>query len=104
MVSIDFIVELPITTGHNRHILVVNDHFTEYFQLYAVKDRTAPTAAKCGVDLGLKFGPPSKLFSDQDPALEIELFQFILKELGVNKLWTTTYHAQSNELSTRKGL
>ena len=67
-VSIDFLVELPITVRHNRHILVVNDHFTKYIQLHDLKDRTAPTAGKCVLDFSLKFGLPYKLFSDQDPA------------------------------------
>ena len=54
LVSIDFLVDLPVTAKHNQHILVINDHFTKYIQLYAVKDRTAPTAAKCVVDYSLK--------------------------------------------------
>ena len=34
----------------NCHLLVINDHFTK---LYPVKDRTAPTTAKCIVDFCL---------------------------------------------------
>ena len=93
LVSIDFLVDLPVTAKHNLRILVINDHFTKYIQLYAVKDRTAPTAAKCVVDYSLKFGLPYKLFSDQDPSFESQLFQCVMKELGVKKLRTTAYHA-----------
>ena len=99
LVSIDFLVDLPVTAKHNQHILVINDHFTKYIQLYAVKDRTAPTAAKCVVDYSLKFGLPYKLLSDQDPSFESLLFQCVMKELGVKKLRTTAYHAQSNGLT-----
>ena len=98
-VSTDFLVDLPVTAKNNQHILVMNDHFTKYIKLYAAKDRTAPTAAKCVVDYSLKFGLPNKLLSDQDPSFESQLFQCVIKELGVKKLRTTAYHAQSNGLT-----
>eukprot|EP00493_Phyllostaurus_siculus_P007166 UN07240 len=47
----------------------------------------------------MKFGLPYKLFSDQDPAFESELFQCLMKELAVNKLRTTSYNPQSNGLT-----
>ena len=99
LVSIDFLVILPVTAKHNQHILVIDDHVTKYIQLYAVKDRTAPTATKCVVNYSLKFGLPYKLLSDQDPSFESQLFQCVMKELGVKKLRTTAYHARSNGLT-----
>ena len=51
-----------------------------------------------------RFGQEGGMFSDQDPAFESELFQCILKELGVKKLRTTTYHAQSNGLTEQSNL
>ena len=99
LVSIDFLVDLPITSRHNKHILVINDHFTKYIQLYPLKYRTAPSAAKCIVDFSLKFGLPYKLLSDQDPAYESALFMNIMKELGVKKLRTTSYNPKSNGLT-----
>ncbi len=99
VVSIDFLVDLPQTRRGNKHILVVNDQFSKYIQLYPIKDRTALTAARCMVDYLMKFGLPYKLFSDQDPAFESELFQCLMKELGVKKLRTTSYNPQNNGLT-----
>ena len=61
-------------------------------------DLTAPTAAKCVVDYSSLFGLPYKLLSDQDPCFESQLFQRVMKELGVKKFRTTAYNAQSNGL------
>ena len=56
LVSIDFLVDLPITHRGNRHILCISDQFSKITQLYAVLDRTAATSAKCVFDYFLKFG------------------------------------------------
>ena len=98
LISIDFIVELPLSNGNNKHILTVVDNFTKHLKVYAVKDRTAKTAAKCIYDYVLTFGIPLKLYSDRDPAYEAELFQELMKLLGVKKLRTTGYNAKANGL------
>ena len=46
LVSIDFLVELPVTARNNRY-MCINDHFTKFIQIYPVPDRTVKTAAKC---------------------------------------------------------
>eukprot|EP00112_Aurelia_sp_Birch-Aquarium-sp1_P015743 Seg3512.1 transcript_id=Seg3512.1/GoldUCD/mRNA.D3Y31 product="Retrovirus-related Pol polyprotein from transposon 412" pseudo=true protein_id=Seg3512.1/GoldUCD/D3Y31 len=99
LVSIDYLVELPVTARRNIHMLVINDHFSKFIQVYPVKDGTAPTAAKCVLDYCLKFGFPWRLFSDRDPAFESELFQILMKELGVSKIRTTGYNPRSNGLT-----
>ena len=33
LISIDFLVNLPITSRGNRHLLVVNNHFTKFIKL-----------------------------------------------------------------------
>ena len=47
LISIDFIVELPISNGNNKHILTIVDNFTKHLKVCAVPDRTSKTAAKC---------------------------------------------------------
>ena len=47
LISIDYLVELPVTARKNIHMLVINDHFSKFIQVYPVKDRTASSAAKC---------------------------------------------------------
>ena len=80
-ISIDFIVDLPKTDRGNLHILVINDHFSRFIRLYAIKDRVAETAAKYIADFCLDFGIPRKLLSDKDPAYEAKLFKEIMRIL-----------------------
>ena len=98
-ISIDFLVDLPTTRAGHCHILVVNDCFSKYIQLYPIKDRLAKTAATCLVDYIMRFGIPDQLLSDQDPAYESHLFQELMRGLGVKKLRTTSYNPRSNGLT-----
>ena len=85
LVSIDFLVELPVTTRYNRHLMCINDHFTKLIQIYPVSNRTTKTAAKCVLDFFLKFCISLKLYSDRDPEFEAELFQILMELFGVQK-------------------
>ena len=83
LISIDFIVELPISNGNNNHILTIVDNYTKHLKVYAVPDRTSKTAAKCIYDYILTYGIPLRLFSDGDPAYKAQLFQELMKLLGI---------------------
>ena len=98
VISIDFIVDLPITSRKNIHILTVVDNFTKYLKCYAIRNRTALTASKFIYDYCIMFGIPEKLYSDRDPAYESELFQQLMRQLGVKKLRTTGYNPKANGL------
>ena len=98
LVSIDFIVDLPVTERNNIHILTIVDNFTKYLKCYALKDRTALTACKYVYNYFLLFGIPNKLYSDRDPAYEAKLFQGLMDKLGVKKLRTTGYNPKANGL------
>ena len=101
LVSIDFLVQLPVTAPNNRHIMCMNDNFTKFIQIYPVSDRTAKTAAKCFFYFFLKFGISFKLYSDRDPAFEAELFQILMGLFGVKKLRTTRYNPRANGLTEK---
>lgn len=99
LISIDYLVDLPQTSRRNKHILVINDHFSKFIQVYAVKDKTALTASRYVLDYCLRFGFPLRLLSDQDPAYESELFQHLMLALGVDKIRTSGYNPRSNGLT-----
>ena len=101
LVSIDFMVNLPITARGNRHLLAINDHFSKFVQLYPVCDRRASTSAKCVLDFFLKFGIALKLYSDRDPAFEANLFQELCKLFGIKKLRRTGYNVKANGLTEK---
>ena len=41
------IIEIPITSRGNRYVLVVQDYFSKYVNLYAIPDQCSTTVAKC---------------------------------------------------------
>ena len=99
LVSIDYLTDLPPSSNRNIHLLVVNDQFSKFMQVYPLKDRTAETASKSIYDYFLRFGSPRKLYSDRDPSYEADLFQHLMKLLGVKKLRATGYNPQANGLT-----
>ena len=98
LISVDFIVELPISNGNSKHILTIVDNFTKHLKVYAVPDRTSKTAAKCIYDYIVTYGIPFRLYSDRDAAYKAELFQELIKLLVIKKLRTTGYNAETNGL------
>uniref|UniRef100_A0AAV2LXX7 Gypsy retrotransposon integrase-like protein 1 n=1 Tax=Knipowitschia caucasica TaxID=637954 RepID=A0AAV2LXX7_KNICA len=41
------ILELPVTSRGNRYVLVVEDYFTKFVNMYAIADQRATTVAEC---------------------------------------------------------
>ena len=79
------------------NVLVLQDHFSKYVVAYVVKDQTARTAAETLRNgyFGL-FGAPAYLVSDQGKAFMGHIITHLCDLYGVQKLRTSTYHAQTN--------
>ena len=60
VISIDCIVKLLKTPRGYNNILVINDHFSKFIELYAVKYRTVKTASKYVTDNFLDCSIPLK--------------------------------------------
>ena len=80
-----------------RNVLVLQDHFSKYVVVYVVKDQTARTATKTLRNgyFGL-FGAPAYLVSDQGKAFMGHVITHLCDLYGVQKLRTSSYHAQTN--------
>ena len=80
-----------------RNVLVMQDHFSKHEVAYVVKDQKASTAAKAlrwGY-FGL-FGAPPYLVSDRGGAFTGKVVESLTKLYRVQKLRTSSYHAQTN--------
>ena len=80
-----------------HNVLVMQDHFSKHVVAYVVKDQKAKTAAKAlrwGY-FGL-FGAPAYLVSDQGGAFTGKVVESLAKLYRVQKLRTSSYHAQTN--------
>lgn len=97
MVAIDNLGELLRSSRGNRYILVITDRFSKLVQTAPLKRITAAEIAKAFVNNWVfVYGPPKKLLSDNGTQFTSLTFQSICKILGIQNLFTTTYHPQAN--------
>ena len=80
-----------------ENVLVITDHFTRYAQAFVTRTQTAQTMAKT---LWNKFivhyGLPEKILTDQGCNFESQLVADLCELMGVQKIWTSPYHLQTN--------
>ena len=98
LVSIDFLVELPVTARDNRRIMCMNDHFTKFIQIYPVSNRPAKTAAKCVFDFERE---REREREREIQRLRQKLFLILMELFGVKKLRTTWYNPRANGLTEK---
>lgn len=96
VLAIDFTVLEPASDGR-ENILVLTDVFSKYTQAIATRDQRASTVAQVLVQQWVhRFGPPSRIHSDQGRNFESMVIQQLCKIYGVQKSRTTPYHPQGN--------
>ena len=85
-----------------ENVLVVTDHFTRYTQVYVTRTQTTQTTAKT---LWGKFNVhyllPQKILSDQGQNFESQLVADLCMLMGMQKIWTSPYHPQTNSQCER---
>ena len=95
-IGIDFMGPLPMSNG-NKHILVIGDHFTKWYEAIPLPDQTAVTTANALVDHWIsRFGCPHSLHIDQGRNFVSKLFEKLKQLLEMDKTGTTPFNLQSN--------
>ncbi|CAC5414061.1 unnamed protein product [Mytilus coruscus] len=96
-IAIDIIGPLPITTGGNEYIMVVEDYFTKWTESYAIPNHQALTVAdKLVTEFICRSGCPFQIHTDQGREFESDLFAAIRDKLGIDKTRTCPYRPQSD--------
>ena len=100
-ISIDFLGPLPSSNG-NRHILLIGDHFTKWYEAVPLPNWTVQTTADALLQHWIcRFGCPHSTHTDRGPNFESALFTTLLQRLEIDKTRTTSFHPQSNAVCER---
>ena len=101
--AMDYMGPIKETDRGNKHILVLMDHFTKWYEAFPTKDQKASTVAHILVSRVFShFGPPTVLHSDQGRNFDSTLMHEVYNLMGIKKTRTTAYHPQCDGLVERQ--
>ena len=96
------VMDLPLTTAGNRHVVVFQDFLTKFPLVFAVPDQKAIRLTKLLAEEVIPlFGVPEALLSDRGTNLLSHVMLDLCKTLGIQKLNTTAYHPQCDGMVER---
>ena len=92
----------PPSTKGNKYILVITEYLTRWREAEPLPDMAASTIATTLLQRVIfPHGCPTKILSDQGPQFRSEVMTVLSKSLGIQQLFTTPYHPQTNGLTER---
>lgn len=101
-IAVDVAGPFPESDEGNKYIIVVQDYFTKWPEVFATPNQEAKTVAKKLVhEVICRFGVPLEIHSDQGRNFESALFQEVCQLLGMHKTRTTPAHPQSDGMVER---
>ena len=101
-VAMDILGPLPRTKHGKRFILVVTDRFTKLTKTEALRTITSLSVAKAFCKTWIyNFGTPKVLLTDNGTQFTSRFFMHVCRILGIEKVFTTEYHPQTNGQAER---
>jgi hypothetical protein len=98
VIAIDLFRPLPPASTGERWILIIEDYATRWIELFATADRCAWTFVN---EVGLRYGIPRKLISDNGTQFISAIMQKICFCLGISQAFTPVYHPEANPVERR---
>ena len=101
-VAMDLAGPMNVTQGGNKYILVVQDYFSKWIELFALPDKTAKTVASCLVrEYFTRYGVCERLHSDQGLEFDNAIMKEICDLWGIKKTRTSPFAPWSNGMVER---
>ena len=101
-IAVDVLGPLPASSRGNKYLLVIQDYFTKWVEVYPLPNQEAVTVAEVLVQQFVsRFGVPMVLHSDQGRNFESAVFTEMCALLGIEKTRTTPLHPQSDGMVER---
>lgn len=96
-IHVDIVGPLATSPAGHRYCVTIIDRRTRWPEAFPCNDISAQTVAKIIYENWIcRYGSPVKLTSDQGRQFESNLFNELMKLLGIHMIHTTPYHTQSN--------
>ena len=96
-IAIDLITECETSTSGNKHILTIIDHLTGWPEAFPIPNKSADTVVSTFIN---KYLPihicPRYILSDNGTEFKNNLMDQVLKQLGIEWIFSAPYHPQSN--------
>ena len=96
-IAIDLVTECKTSTFGNTHILMIIDHLTGWPEVFPIPDKLADTIVSSFINQYLPIHMyPRYILSDNGMEFKNNLMDQVLKQLGIDRIFSAPYHPQSN--------
>ena len=96
-IAIDLVAECETSTSGNKHILTIIDHLTGWPEAFSILDKSADTIVLTFINKYLPIHMcPRHILSDNSTEFKDTLMDQVLKQLGIESIFSASYHPQSN--------
>ena len=96
-IAIDLVTDCKTSTTGNKHILMIIDHLTGWPVAFPIPDKSADTIVTTLINHYLPVHMcPKYILSDNGTAFKNNLMNQVLKQLGIDRIFSAPYQPQSN--------
>ena len=96
-IAIDLVTECETSTSGNKHIVTIINHLTGWPEAFPILDKSADTIVSIFINKYLPVHMCLRyIFSDNGTEFKNNLMDQVLKQLGIERIFSAPYHPQSN--------
>ena len=96
-IAIDLVTECETSASGNKHILTIIDHLTGWPEAFPIPDKSADTIVSTFINKYLPVHMCLRyILSDNGTEFKNNLMDQVLKQLGIERIFSAPYHPQSN--------
>ena len=95
--AIDLVTECETSNTGNKHILTIIDHLMDWTEAFPIPDKLVDTIVSTFINQYLPVHMcPRYILSDNSTEFKNTLMNQVLKQLGIERIFSAPYHPQNN--------
>ena len=96
-IAIDLVTECETSTWGKKHILTIIDHLTGWLEAFSIPNKSVNAIVSTSINHYLPVHMCSRyILSDSGTEFKSQLMDQVLQQLGIDCIFSTPYHPQSN--------